>query len=75
MAQIKKICAERGYALPPMDDIVFAKTTMLEECGAAAYTHGTQIYLGEAIMEYGFSDTPEVQEYFDTIVAHEFSTA
>ncbi len=54
-----------------MDDIAFSKTTMLEECGAAAYTHSTQIYLGEAIMEYGFSDTPEVQEYFDTIVVHE----
>lgn len=71
MATIEKNCAERGYTLPPMDDIVFAKTTMHEECNAAAYTHGTQIYLGKDIMQYSFVDNPEVQQYFDTIVAHE----
>lgn len=71
MALIENICAERGYALPPMDDIVFAKTTMREECDASAYTHGTQIYLGEHMMKYGFDDNPKVQAYFDAIVAHE----
>ena len=71
LALIEKNCAERGYALPPMDDIVFAKTTMLEECGAGAYTHGTQIYLGERLMERGFDDDPKIQAYFDSVVAHE----
>lgn len=71
MALIQKNCAEWGYTLPPMDDIVFAKTTMREECDAGAYTHGTQIYLGERMMQYGSYDDPAVQAYFDTIVAHE----
>ncbi len=71
MALIRKNCAERGYTLPPTDDIVFAKTTMHEECDAGAYTHGTQIYLGEDMMKYSFVDNPEIQQYFDTIVAHE----
>ena len=71
MALIRKNCAEWGYALPPMDDIVFAKTTMHEECDAGAYTHGTQIYLGEHMMKYGSDEDPEVQKIFDTIVAHE----
>ena len=71
LALIEKNCAERGYALPPMDDIVFAKTTMLEECGAGAYTHGTQIYLGERLMKRGFDDDPKIQAYFDSVVAHE----
>jgi len=71
MALIQKNCAEWGYTLPPMDDIVFAKTTMREECDAAAYTHGTQIYLGESLIKHGFDDKPEVQEFFDTVVAHE----
>jgi len=71
MATIEKNCAERGYALPPMDDIVFAKTTMSEECDAAAYTHGTQIYLGESLMKYGSGSDSQVQAYFDSIVAHE----
>ena len=45
MARIEQICAERGYALPATDGIVFVKTTMAEENDAGAYTHGTQIYL------------------------------
>ena len=39
-----------GFKLPfPEDGIIFIKTTMLEEGGAAAYTHETQIYFGEQI--------------------------
>ena len=71
MALIQKNCAEWGYTLPPMDDIVFAKTTMREECDADAYTHGTQIYLGEGLIKKGFDDDPKDQAHFDTIVAHE----
>lgn len=71
MATIEKNCAERGYVLPPMGDIVFAKTTMAEECDAAAYTHGTQIYLGESLMNNGSGDDTEVRAFLDSIVAHE----
>lgn len=51
MAEIEQNCRLRGYTLPVMDNIVFAQTTMHEECDAMGYTHGTQIYLGEAFFE------------------------
>lgn len=71
MAAIEAICRERGYALPAVDSIVFAKTTMREECGAGAYTHGTQIYLGQYSMDVALSKDPEDVAYFRAIVAHE----
>ena len=45
MADIEDVCAERGYALPETDGIVFARTTMLEAYGMYGYTLGTQVYL------------------------------
>ena len=36
---------ERGYTLPPLDEVVFVKTTMAEECNVSGYTHGTTIFL------------------------------
>ena len=71
MERIRENCDAWGYVLPPMDDIVFAKTTMREECDADAYTHGTQIYLGEDLIKKDFDDDPKLQAHFDTIVAHE----
>lgn len=71
MEMIGSICEERGYTLPPTEDIVFAKTTMKEECNAGAYTHGTQIYLGERMLSYGLNEDPVLQEYFREVVAHE----
>lgn len=71
MAMIEKICKEREYFLPKTDDIVFVKTTMQEECGAAAYTHGTQIYFGERFLAVGLSDEPQLKTYFQEVTAHE----
>ena len=64
MAAVEQICAERGYVLPETDGIVFVKTTMAEENDAGGYTHGTQIYLGEILMEYALSDDPDEQAFF-----------
>lgn len=71
MGAITRACEERGYRLPAADDIVFAKTTMEEECGAGGYTHGKQIYLGEELLEYGVSADPADQVLFRQILAHE----
>jgi hypothetical protein len=68
---IEKTCQERGYALPPISDIVFCKTTMEEECNAGAYTHGTQVYIGESVLAYGISSDQRKQEYFNAIITHE----
>lgn len=71
MTLIEKICDERGYTLPSTDGIVFAKTTMHEECDAGAYTHGTQIYMGERLLAAGLKDNSSAQAYFQEVVAHE----
>lgn len=71
MQYIEQICASRGYALPLTEDIVFAKTTMHEECEAGGYTHGTQIYLGEAVTGYGMSEDEEAKRFFLKIIFHE----
>lgn len=72
MSAIEATCAARGYVLPATEGIVFAKTTMHEECDAGAYTHGTLIYMGERILEtLGLSDIPEAQARFRETVAHE----
>ncbi|MBQ6173103.1 MAG: hypothetical protein IJK28_00600 [Clostridia bacterium] len=71
MAKIERRITECGYRLPPTDGIVFIKTTMKEECGAGAYTHGTQVYLGKEILSYGTADSDFLQEFLDEMVAHE----
>ena len=68
---IEKTCEERGYTLPLTEGIVFAKTTMHEECDAAAYTHGTQIYLWEHLLAIGLSEKPAAQTYFQEVMVHE----
>ena len=57
--EMEKTLEENGYTLPPLDEIVLIKTTMKEEPGAAAYTHGTQIYLSAYVLETYLSDTAD----------------
>ena len=68
---IEAICKERGYHLPELDGIVFARSTMEEECGAGAYTHGTEIYLGEWILDFAMSGELVQVQYFNSLLAHE----
>ena len=68
---IEIVCEERGYTLPATDGIIFAKTTMKDECDAFAYTLGTQIYLGEQLLQSGMSDDPDEQAVFQEVIAHE----
>lgn len=72
MAFIEAACLECGYHLPATDGIVFCKTTTAEECDAGGgYTHGTQVYLGQDILDYGISDDPEDRLFFREVVTHE----
>jgi len=66
---IKKNCEEHGYNLPFIDTIVFVKTTALEENNVKAYTHGTQIYLGEDLLKMAYQEGGV--EYFNQLIAHE----
>lgn len=64
---------EKGYTIPPLDEIVFIKTTMDEEPGAGGYTHGTQIYMSESILER-YLDNPEdekIRDYLSRFFWHE----
>ena len=53
IAYIEKRLRDMGATLPfPKDDIVFIKTSMEEEGGAGAYTHKTEIYIGESVLRH-----------------------
>ena len=71
--EMEKTLEETGYALPPLDEIVLIKTTMKEECGVSAYTHGTQIYLSEKLPNRYLSDTGdgEMATYVRYVFWHE----
>lgn len=64
-------CAEMGYVLPPMDEIVFARTTMKEECDAGGYTHENQIFLNGQVLSFGLSEDENSRMWFRKLVAHE----
>ncbi len=54
MADIQEKADGLGIKLPPLDTIIFVKTTQAEENYSGAYTHGTQIYLGEHVLAPGY---------------------
>ena len=64
-------CESRGYHLPPLEDVVFCKTTMHEESDAGAYTHGTHVFFGEGIMSYALNQDENMQTYFRYLFVHE----
>lgn len=66
--KIEKIVSKNGYVLPDLDEIVLIKTTMKEECGAAAYTHGTQIYIQGAVIDLCMLGD---DDYMVTLLSHE----
>ena len=70
MDQIEEIITDKGYQLPPLDEITFVCTTMKEECGAGAYTHGTQIYIGESILD-SCVENKEYESQMLFVVVHE----
>ena len=69
MAALEKRIADQGLVLPPLDEIVFIKTTMKEEGDAAGYTHGTQIYLGSRPLK--MTAAGSLDEELQNILAHE----
>ncbi|MBR2546862.1 MAG: hypothetical protein IKF07_01540 [Eubacterium sp.] len=71
MADMEDELKNEGYDLPPLDEIIFIKTTMHEETGAAAYTHGTQIYIGEQVLSRVLNGDKEDAEMCESILWHE----
>ena len=62
---------DNGYSLPKLDEITLIKSTQEEECGSGAYTHGTQIYLGQAITDYICSEDKDERTFGKSILWHE----
>ncbi len=50
-AKMAATLQEKGYTLPPLDEIVLVKTTMAEECNVGGYTHGTTIFLSADLLD------------------------
>lgn len=71
MEEVERIIRENDYDIPDIDEIVFVKTTQDEENGSTAYTHGTQIYFGDKMIEYLTSDEEETANLSICILWHE----
>ena len=62
-----------GWTMPPLDTIIFIKTSMMEENGVSGYTHGTQIYLYDFMNHYSseaFADG-QIPDSFVMLLSHE----
>lgn len=68
---MEKVLKDNGYTLPPQDEIVLIKTTMDEEPGAAAYTHGTEIYISSGMFKYLSMEPEEADGELKHLVFHE----
>ena len=78
VASIEETLNTMGAVLPFPDDIAFVRTTMEEEGNAGAYTHKTEIYVGERILKKGIpqdgddeATTESNRLYFNYVIAHE----
>ncbi len=78
VASIEETLNAMGATLPFPDDITFVRTTMEEESNAGAYTHKTEIYIGERILQKGIphdgddeATTESNRLYFNYAIAHE----
>lgn len=64
-------CKENGYNLPPLDEIVFVRSTLLDEFGASGYSSGMQIYLGDELFLRLKSDDEKAKVKFKHTLIHE----
>lgn len=64
-------CKEKGYNLPPMGEIVFIRSTLLDEFGASGYSSGMQIYLGDELFLRLKGDDEQAKIKFKHTLIHE----
>ena len=69
--KMEKTLEKQKLSLPFDKEIIFIKSTQKEENGSLAYTHGTQIYLGEKIFDYLVDKDIKKRFLFDSIFWHE----
>lgn len=71
IAKMEKTLEIQNLSLPFDEEIIFIKTTQKEENGSLAYTHGTQIYLGEKIFSLMDDANIRKQFVFNKVMWHE----
>ena len=71
MAIVEASFANNGWKMPPLETVVFIRTTMREEAGAFGYTHGTQIYISGDLEQYAALAPEQIDIPVATILAHE----
>ena len=71
MAIVEASFANNGWKMPPLETVVFIRTTMQEEAGAFGYTHGTQIYISGDLEQYAALAPEQIDIPVATILAHE----
>lgn len=69
--EMENTLAENGYVLPPLEEMVFIKTTMAEECYVGGYTHGTQIYMSASILDEALKGDEYSLQYLKIFFWHE----
>ena len=62
---------DNGWKMPPLETVVFIRTTMQEEGGAFGYTHGTQIYLSDTLEQYAAMPPEQIDVPIATVLAPE----
>lgn len=71
MQKIEEIIVNQGYKLPEINTVNFVKTTMAEEGNAMAYTHNTDIYLGDKFLEEYLNAPNDEKIYYVATMLHE----
>ena len=69
--KMEKTLENQKMSLPFNEEIIFIKSTQKEENGSLAYTHATQIYLGEKLFNYLESENIRKKFYFEKVFWHE----
>jgi predicted nucleic-acid-binding protein len=69
--EMQKTLENQKMSLPFNEEIILIKSTQKEENGSLAYTHATQIYLGEKYMEYMLEQNIRKKFYVNTVLWHE----
>jgi len=69
--KMEKTLEKQKMRLPFNQEITFIKSTQKEENGSLAYTHGTQIYLGEKIFDLMDNKNIKKMFTFEEILWHE----
>ena len=71
LAEMEADLESGGYTLPELEEITMIRSTQHEESDSGAYTHKTQIYLGQDVTDLLCSEDKETREFGKSVLWHE----